>query len=99
MLSTKRTWKRLGLGFVLFLVLTVAGIFGEWHYTHSKGLDRLHELEAKLDAEDPGWRWDEIVAEHHRKYPPQEQTAMIMADSLRGRVLTYHTFPFTDYPQ
>ena len=83
MLTTKRTWKRIGLGFVAFVTLVIGGLFAEWHYTHGQGLKRLHELEAKLDVEDPGWRWDEIVAEHHRKYPPDEQTAMAKARRIQ----------------
>ena len=97
MLTTKRTWKRIGLGFVAIVTLVVGGLFAEWHYTHGQGLKRLHELEAKLDAEDPGWRWDEIVAEHHRKYPPDEQTAMILAARIKGDVTDLDRLSFL-YP-
>ena len=83
MFLNKLTWKRVGLLFLAFIVIIVGFLFGEWHYTHGQGLKRLHEMEAKLDAEDPGWRWEDIVAEHHRKYPPEEQTAMAQAAQLR----------------
>src|SRR5205823_1345856 len=50
----------LAIGFVLLLLISVS--LGWWCYLWTQAASKLASAIAKLDREDPGWRWDDLQA-------------------------------------
>ena len=59
----RRKWLlRISLGLLLALVLAVGGFFGWREWTRAEGEEQLRQAVAEADAQDPGWRWEELEA-------------------------------------
>ena len=59
--------KRMTLAIALLFIVVCVGFFGDMKWTRRAGLKKLDAATAKLDAEDPGWRFLDIVADHNSK--------------------------------
>jgi hypothetical protein len=67
--------KRITVGFLIVVgILTLAG-WGTRIYFGRLGTERLDAVSAKLDAEEPGWRLDAILAQRQQQAPPKDQNA------------------------
>ncbi len=67
------------LALVLLFVGAVIVYAVEWKLTRRAGQKKLDAATARLDAEDPGWRFEEIVADHNAKVPPPESNSALRA--------------------
>lgn len=67
--SPPRIWLRRGIGLGVLLVASVAAVVMVWRHLEAARVNqRIHHIQADLDATDPGWRWDDLVAK--RPAPP-----------------------------
>lgn len=67
--SPPRVWLRRGIGLGVLLVASVAAVVMVWRHLEAARVNkRIHQIQADLDATDPGWRWDDLVAK--RPDPP-----------------------------
>jgi len=85
----RRFWRWVKRGtLALALLITVAPLvgFGEMKWTRRSGQKKLDAATAKLDADDPGWRLEDIVAEHNSKVPPAESNSALKAVAIVGRL-------------
>lgn len=74
----KRWLKRLILGLVLSLFLSVAGILWSWYSTRNAGLDKLTGEVARLDEADPGWRLHDINDVRNSSLPPDDRNGAVV---------------------
>jgi len=84
----RRRWrwvKRIGLAILILLFLAVAVFVIEWKLTRMAGQRKLDAITARLDVEDPGWRFDDIVAAHNAKVPPDESNSAVKALAIVKR--------------
>jgi hypothetical protein len=78
---------------VVWLLRTlVAAVLGTTAYlvidryvTRRAGERRLAEVVAELDATDPGWRLDDILAEREKRFPPDDQNIMIVVQAAAAQ--------------
>jgi|SRR5579883_184790 len=84
-----KRWKkwvlRTGLG-----LLATGGVFAlvevGVRYTARRGGEaRLAEVTAAIDATDPGWRLDDILAAREAKFPPDGQNVMALVEKVHPR--------------
>lgn len=78
-----RRWvKRVTLALLLLIVGTLLVGFGEMRWTRRSGQKKLEALSAKLDADDPGWRYEAVIAAHNAKVPPDESNSAMRAVAI-----------------
>lgn len=71
-----RRWvKRLGGAFLILVGVIALIVWGTRAYYGRLGTDRLNAATAKLDAEEPGWRLDDILARRQQAAPPPGRNA------------------------
>jgi hypothetical protein len=76
--KSRRLWYVLA-GVVLMLIVTPVVIYWAFDYW---GERQMAELTAELDAEDPNWRWPDLIAEI--KPPPDEQNSAVQIGKVRA---------------
>lgn len=76
-------WKWLVRLAALMLVLGIASPLLYRLVTRSMGQSELDRAFAKLDAEDPGWQLDDLVAATNAKLPPDDQNPTVTAAKAR----------------
>lgn len=83
----RRRWiwiKRIAFVLALHFAIATLGFAINWKLTRDAGEKQLAVHTARLDAEDPGWRFVDIVAEHNSKVPtPETNTAMKAVEIVR----------------
>jgi hypothetical protein len=85
---SRRRWVLLG-GFVLFVVSIVAGYILIAGWLRDRELEQLY---AEIDADDPNWRWPDLVAE--LKPAPDEENAFVQIRKVHGMLqLTAFALP------
>ena len=72
----RRMLRTIGLG----LLVTVAVVAGIFLITSWLAEDRLQKKLAELDASDPGWRWDDIIAA--REELPDDQNSAVRVQNV-----------------
>lgn len=77
--------KRVTLAFLLLIVAVLLVGFGEMKWTRRSGQKKLEAMSAKLDADDPGWRFEDIIAAHNAKVPPDESNSAMRAVTIVKR--------------
>lgn len=78
MKSLKTLLKRFLIGVVIFAILAALVVYGGRSYLHQVGTRELAEVNARLDANEPGWRFDAIESARLRKAPPPEQNSAVV---------------------
>lgn len=75
----KKWAKRLFLfGGGLFL-LVLLGVVIEWQFAMARGRDQLNKIRSDLDAAEPGWRLDELLAKRNGALPPDDKNVAVIA--------------------
>ena len=70
---------------VLLLVGALLIGFGEMKWTRHFGQKKLEAMTAKLDTDDPSWRFEDILAAHNAKVSPDESnSAMRIVGIVKG---------------
>lgn len=69
----------------LLLLAMVVGII-EWQWTRAQGRKMLVAARAKLDAAEPGWQLDELIAKRNAALPPAEQNVAEIAIRAIGEI-------------
>lgn len=70
---------------ILFVVLVVALLSARAYFRHTGQRDLRVEL-ARLDAEDPGWRWDDLEAARQKAAPPEAQNGAIVVREVHAKI-------------
>lgn len=71
-----RRWlKRLGIGLLVVVGVLALVVWGGRAHFRRVGTERLNAATAKLDAEEPGWRLDAILARRQQQAPPPNKNA------------------------
>jgi len=80
-----RWTKRILVVLALHVIVITIGFAIDWKLTRNAGQKKVDAITAKLDAEDPGWRFEDIGAEHNAKVPPPESnSAMKAVEIVKG---------------
>jgi hypothetical protein len=83
----RRRWlKRIGIAILVIPFLAVAAFGIEWKWTRVAGQRKLDAVTARLDAEDPGWRFEEIVAAHNAKAKENTYCTAVEAVKIAKRL-------------
>ena len=72
----KRWVRRLTTSLLVFGILVVGGWFYVRHKSQQRGIDRLSAVAARLDADDPRWRFDDMDAD--RGDLPDDQNSALL---------------------
>jgi hypothetical protein len=78
-----RPWKKWLLRTVAVLAVTTAGYFAVGWWRQSQAGRQLDEARAALDADDPGWRLDQIQAARARRFPPDDRNLTKLAVAIK----------------
>ncbi len=77
--------KRIAAVLLLNVIIATVGLVIDWKRTRNAGQEKVDAIAARLDADDPGWRFEEIVAEHNSKVPPPDSnSAMRAVEIVKG---------------
>ena len=68
-----RPWKKWLLRTLVAIAIVAVICFGEQYWRQSRGVNRLNEARTRLDAEDPGWRFDQIQMARANRFPPDDE--------------------------
>jgi hypothetical protein len=78
----KKWFKRLFLfGGGLFLLVLI-GVVIEWQYSMARGRDQLNKARAALDAAEPGWRLEDLLAKRNADLPPDDKNVAVLASKV-----------------
>jgi hypothetical protein len=80
----KRWLKRLALAAAAAALLAALAALGWGVATRRTGRAHLHEVTAALDAADPGWRLEDILAARNASFPPDDLNAMKVTEAVRA---------------
>lgn len=82
-----KRWKKWVLrGALALVIVPTVSLVVDRSLTRSRGEARLAEVVSRLDADDPGWRLDNIVATREAKFPPDDQNVMSLVRRIHPRV-------------
>jgi hypothetical protein len=70
---------------VLFVAALITLFGGRAYFRHTGQRDLNAEM-ARLDAEDPGWRWDELQAAREKAKPPEAEDSARIVREARGKL-------------
>ncbi len=82
-----RWWKwtrRLLIASVVLFGVFVVALFGGRAYFRSTGVRGLEAEKARLDAVDPGWRWDDIATARDKTAPPDAENSAVIVREVRA---------------
>ncbi len=79
-----RPWKKWVLRTLLAIAIVTAISFGEQYWRESRGANRLNEARTRLDAEDPGWRLDQIQAGRAKRFPTDNENITKLAVTIHA---------------
>jgi hypothetical protein len=71
------------IGSVVLFVLGLLTLFGGRALVRSNGSRDLGAEKARLDAEDPGWRFDDLMAARERAAPPEAENSAVVVRKVR----------------
>ena len=92
------SWKRLAIAAVALLVLLVAAPLGYLLAERLRGQSALDALARRLDADDPGWRLDDIVTATNAKLPPEDRNPFVVATAANDLLPADYSQRFRDFP-
>jgi hypothetical protein len=78
----KRWVRRLANTLIALVILVVGGWFYVRHKSQQQGLERVTAVTARLDADDPRWRLDDIDAD--RGYLPEEKNGALLIPRFKA---------------
>jgi len=81
-----RWFQRVALALFALMILGIGGYMLSWKLTRREGRQRVEAVNARLDANDPGWRFADIVADHNSKVPPAESNSALRAVGIVERL-------------
>jgi hypothetical protein len=85
--SRWRKWARRFLfGVTALIVLSVVALFGARVYFRHTGERDLKAEVARLDAEDPGWRWEDLEAARQKAVPPEAENSAKVVREVRSMI-------------
>ena len=95
-MTKPRRWLRwLLIAGVLVLALVAAGVW--WAAAEQAAGEReLARVRAELDATDPGWRLDDLVAAHNAALPPDDRNSAILIDAVCANAVGFRSQDWTD---
>ena len=79
-----RLWKKWLLRTLLGVAIVTIVAFGEQFWRQSRGASRLNEVRTRLDAEDPGWRLDQIQAGRAKRFPADNENITRLAVKIHA---------------
>jgi len=84
-----KRWKkwvlRSGLGLATLSAVATLILGGVRYVALRVGQDTLAEVTGRLDADDPGWRLEDILAAREAKFPPDDENAILLIQRLHSR--------------
>src|ERR1043166_6151304 len=80
---TPRKSRRRWYYVVAFLLLLLAAPTAYYYYAGMARDQRLAALEAEIDAEDPDWRWPDLIAATNAKAPPDDSNSAVQIDKVQ----------------
>jgi hypothetical protein len=92
------TWKCLALLAVALMMLLAAAPLGYLLADRWQSRVRLDTLTRRLDAEDPGWRLDDIVRSTNAKLPPDDRNPFVLATAANDLLPADTNKRFEDFP-
>ena len=81
-----RWFRRVAVALFALMLLGIGGYTLSWKLTRREGRQRVEAVSARLDADDPGWRFADIVADHNSKVPPVESNSALRAVGIVERL-------------
>lgn len=85
--SRLRKWaRRLFIGVIVLVLLAVTILFGGRAYFRYIGLRDLNAEMARLDTEDPGWRWDDLQAAYEKSAPSEAENSAVIVREARAMI-------------
>jgi hypothetical protein len=83
--SRFRRWgRRLLIVFVALPLVVFVFLLGARTYFRHTGQNDLNAEVAKLDSQDPGWRWEDMKAEREKTAPSAEENSAVMVNKVRS---------------
>lgn len=87
----RRSWwwkwtRRILIGLVLFGVLSTVVLFIARTYVRSEGTRALAAEQARLDAEDSGWRWNDLQTAREKAAPPEAENSAVVVRRVRDLI-------------
>lgn len=79
----KRT-RRLLIALAMLFVGSIITLFGARAYFRTTGERDLKAEIARLDAEDPGWKWDDLQATREKASPPEAENSAKVVREVRA---------------
>jgi hypothetical protein len=79
-----RPWKKWLLRTLAVLAVTTAGYFAVGWWRQSQAGRQFDEARTVLDADDPGWRLDQIQAARAKRFPPDDQNITKLAVKIKA---------------
>ena len=76
---------RAALGLFLATASAIIGYIIDWKRTRHDGDAKLAAITTRLDADEPGWRFEAILADHNSKVPPPETNSALKAVAIVDR--------------
>jgi hypothetical protein len=87
----------MAVGFLVLLGILTLVVWGTRAYFGRLGAERLNAVSAKLDAEDPGWRLEPLLARRQQQAPAKEQNAAEVVLPLGEQLSHERNKPWTDW--
>jgi hypothetical protein len=85
--SRGRKWlRRVVLAGLAAIILAPLLLFGVRVYFQTTGKSALAAETARLDAEDPGWRFDDLMAARAKAAPPEAENSAVIVREVRARI-------------
>jgi hypothetical protein len=78
--------QRLSIAIAVLFLLGIVGLFSARIYIRHTGKRALDEEVARVDAEDPGWRFDDLMAARERAAPPETENSAVVVRKVRSLI-------------
>jgi hypothetical protein len=79
-MKRRTRWAVIGMVGALFLPLTVALV---WRAAFgSAAREHLRQVQADLDATDPGWRLEDLLAAREKSFPPDDRNPALVTEAV-----------------
>src|SRR5262245_10674081 len=71
---------------VILIMLAPAALFGARVYFRATGQRDLGAEMARLDAEDPNWRFDDFMSAREKAAPPEAENSAVIVRKVRSAI-------------